>query len=181
VTNDHLKTDFNMLLAQTLDLLTPGKTSRSKNAKLIISCRCEEPASGSTLSTVPAGQLAIPSTNFPVASSSTNPPTIDPKQNLDLLEQFVLKEKESVHMSTPPGIGTAGIMMDAVSSDNFGTVMGFLERFVEIGDAISEVSFCIASDFYFRVEMLAGAPIRKARMGRADRCTKGSYCPPRQQ
>jgi hypothetical protein len=137
-----------MLLAQALDLLMPGKTSRSKNAKLMISCRCKEPAGGSTSSAVPAGQLTVPSNDSPVASSSTNLPTIDPKQNLDLLEQFVLKEKESVHMSTPPGIGTAGIIIDAVSSDNFSAVMGFLERFVEIGDAISEVSFCIASDLF---------------------------------
>jgi hypothetical protein len=138
-----METDFNILLAQALDLLTPGKTSRSKNAKLMISCRCEEPAGGSTLSTVPAGQLPAPSTDPPVASSSTNPSIVDPKQNIDLLEQFVLKEKESVHMSTPSGIETAGTIMDAVSSDNFGAVMGFLERFVEIGDAISEVSFVL--------------------------------------
>jgi hypothetical protein len=148
---------------------------------LMISCRCEEPAGGSTSSAVPVGQLAVPSTGPSVASSSTSAATADPKQNLDLLEQFVLKEQESVHMSTPSGIGTAGTIMDAVSSDKFGAVMGFLERFVEIGDAISEVSFCIASDFYFHIEMLAGASLCKACMGRADRCTKGFYYPPRRQ
>jgi hypothetical protein len=136
-----------MLLAQALDLLMPGKTSRSKNAKLMISCRCKEPAGGSTSSAVPAGQLTVPSNDSPVASSA-NLPTMDPKQNMDLLERFVLKEKESADMSTPSGIGTAGIIIDAVSSDNFSAVMGFLERFVEIGDAISEVSFCIASDLF---------------------------------
>jgi hypothetical protein len=136
-----------MSLAQALDLLTPGKPSRSKNAKLMISCRCEEAVGGST-STALAGQLAVPSKGPPVASSSANTPTVDPKQNIDLLEQFVLKEKESVHMSTPSGIGTAGIIMDAVSSDNFGAVMGILERFVQIGDAISEVSL-YSSRFLF--------------------------------
>jgi hypothetical protein len=115
----------------------------------MISCRCEELAGGSTPSPVPAGQLAVAPADPSVASSSTNVPTVDPKQNLDLLGQFVLKEKEAADMSTPSGIGTAGTIMGAVSSDSFGAVMRFLERFVQIGDAISEVNFCVASNTYF--------------------------------
>jgi hypothetical protein len=132
----------------------------------MVSCQCEEPVGGST-STVPAGKLAAPATDHLPPSYATNPPTVDPKQNINLLKQPVL-EKESVHISTPAGIGTAGIIMDTVSSDKFGAVIGFLERFVKLCDGMSEVSFCIASDFYFHIEMLAGASICKACVDRAD-------------
>jgi hypothetical protein len=146
----------------------------------MISCQCEEPVGSSTLPTVPPGQLAIASTSPPLASP-TNVATVDPKQNVEYLEQILLKVKEPVHSSTLSGVGTAGIIMGAVSSDHFGAVMGILERLVQIGDAISEVRFCIPSNSYFFIEMLPGAPIRKACVDRVDRCAKGSYHLPTQR
>jgi hypothetical protein len=93
---------------------------------------------GSTSHAADGGQLV------PIVSHVPSLPTpstdVDPKQNLTVLEELVLKGKESAHLSTPSGINEAGTVISAVSSDNFGTVMGYVERFVQIGDAISEVS-----------------------------------------
>jgi hypothetical protein len=161
-----------------LDLLQPGKASKLKNVVLSISYRCEETASGSTLPAAPGGQpVPVPSTGPSLASPSTGAVTVDPSQNLNVLEQFVLKEKESVHMSTPSGIEMAGTVMNAISSDNFGTVMGYLEKFVQIGDAISEVSFYLAPKPYYLIEMLVGPPLCQACVDGADRCTKGFSYP----
>ncbi|KAF8583155.1 glycosyltransferase family 1 protein [Ramaria rubella] len=47
------------------------------------------------------------------------------------------------HVSTPFGVGIAGIVIDVgsnvIASDSFSTVMGFLTRFVEIGNMVAEV------------------------------------------
>jgi hypothetical protein len=60
-----------------------------------------------------------------------------------LLESFVHNAAENSHISTPSGIDTAGAVMDRVSSvtssNSFDTVLGYLDKFVKIGDAISEV------------------------------------------
>jgi hypothetical protein len=56
----------------------------------------------------------------------------------------VFREKDTVQMSTPSDIETAGAVINAISPHNFGTVVGFLEGFVQMGDAISEVSFYLA-------------------------------------
>ena len=64
---------------------------------------------------------------------------VEPKQNVQLLGQFVEDQAESASLSTPPVVGVTGHIMDA-SSDYFTTVMGFLDKFVKIGGEISKVS-----------------------------------------
>jgi hypothetical protein len=86
---------------------------------------------------------------------------VDPTQNLNVLEQFILKERDSVQISTPSGIESAGTVINAISPDKFGTVVGFLKRFVQIGDAISEASFYLASNSYHQTKILKGPPYAK--------------------
>ena len=60
-----------------------------------------------------------------------------------LLESFVHSTAKNLPISTPSGIDTAGAVMDRISSvtssNSFDTVMGYLNEFVKIGNAISEV------------------------------------------
>ena len=60
-----------------------------------------------------------------------------------LLESFVHNAAENSHISTPSGIDTAGTVMHHISSvtssNGFDTVMEYLDKFVKIGDVISEV------------------------------------------
>jgi hypothetical protein len=174
VTKTDLDLHVTSFSARALDLLKPGKASKLKKAGVSISCRCEEHAGGSTLHTAPGGQSAPFASSGPsLPSPSTSAVTVDPKQNLNVLEEFVLKQKESVHMSTPSGIETAETVIDAISSDNFGTVMGYIERFVQIGDAISEVSFYPASESYLHIKKFAGPPICETCVDSADCCAEG--------
>lgn len=66
--------------------------------------------------------------------------TAKPVLDLDQLESFVQNE---LRLSAPSGIDAAGTVIDIISkassSDNFSTVMGLVERFVQIGSAIAEV------------------------------------------
>jgi hypothetical protein len=102
-----------------------------------------------------------------------------PTQNLNVLEQIVFKEKDSVQMSTPSGTESAATVINAISPDNFGTVVGFLKRLVQIGDAINEVSFYLASNSYHQTKILEGPPICKACLDGADCRAKGFSCPPK--
>jgi hypothetical protein len=47
--------------------------------------------------------------------------------------------------SAPHGTDAAGVVLDTVSSDNLKTVMGILDKFVQIGDQIAEVSLSLPS------------------------------------
>ena len=62
-----------------------------------------------------------------------------------LLESFVHNMAESSHISTPSGIDTVGAVMDRISSvtssNSFDAVLGYLDKFVKIGDTISEVGY----------------------------------------
>jgi hypothetical protein len=104
---------------------------------------------------------------------------VDPTQTLNILEQFVFKEKDSVQMSTPSGIKSAGTVINAISPHNFGTVVGFLEGFVQIHDAISEVSFYLSLNSCHQTKILKGPPICKACLDGADYRAKGLPCPPK--
>jgi hypothetical protein len=162
VTKADLESHATSFSARALDLLKPGKTSKLGKAEVLISCRCEESVGGSTLHATPGGQpVPVASSGPSLPSPSTRAVTVYPKQNLNVLEKFVLKEKESVHMSTPSGIAMPGIVIDAISSDNLGTVMGYIEKFVQIGDAISEVGFYIASESYFHIKQSQVHPYAK--------------------
>ena len=96
---------------------------------------------------VPAGPplpTASPSVEHSLAAPSTN--VVVAKQEADqaFLESFVHKAAGSSKLSTPEGIETAATVMGNVSSittsDGFNTVMGFLGRFVQMGNAVAEVS-----------------------------------------
>ena len=65
-------------------------------------------------------------------------PVVEPSQNVQSLEEFVHNQQESAQVSTPAVVGATGHVIDA-SSDYFTIVMGFLEKFVRIGEEISKV------------------------------------------
>jgi hypothetical protein len=121
-------------------------------------------------------QLILGSLSLSLPSSSSAP-MVAPTQNLNVLERFVLKEKDSVQMSVPSSTESAVTVINAIPPDNFGPVVGFLKRFVQIGDAISEVSFYLASNSYHQTKTLKGPPIFKACLDGADCRAKGFSCP----
>jgi hypothetical protein len=98
---------------------------------------------------------------------------------LNVLEQFVFKEKDSVQLSNTSGIESAGTVINAISPHNFGIVVGFLEGFIQIRDAIGEVSFYLALNSCHQTKILKGPPICKACLDGADCCAKGFSCPPK--
>ncbi|KAF8586931.1 WD40 repeat-like protein [Ramaria rubella] len=63
--------------------------------------------------------------------------------NIPVLESLMQSMAASSHLSTPFGVGIAGTVIDVgsnvIASDSFSTVMGFMTRFVEIGDMVAEV------------------------------------------
>jgi len=71
----------------------------------------------------------------------------------------------SSDLSTLSGMDAIGTGMDMVftttSSDSFNTVMGFVERFVQIGDAIAEVSISLLVIAILHPDygLMAGSPI----------------------
>jgi hypothetical protein len=89
----------------------------------------------STASSSGGNPLTVPSTNIAAPN---------PEGDQAFLESFVHSLAQNSHFTTPSGIGTAGTVMEHISSttssDSFDTVMGFLEKFVQIGDTIAEVS-----------------------------------------
>ena len=122
------------------DLLSPGLSSKLKGGGAIaISC-----VASPDISTAAAVPTASSSGLHPLTVSSTDVTAPKPEEDQKLLESFVHDAAENSHMSTPPGINSAGTVMQhissATSSNSFGTVMGFLEKFVQIGDTIAEVS-----------------------------------------
>jgi hypothetical protein len=120
----------------SFDLLSPGPSSKLTGAKIIVSCAGSNEA-------VPSGDHAI-SSGFPAATTSADATVITPEQDLAKLEYFVRSAAGSSELSATSGIEIAGTVISAVTSaatsDSFKTVMGFLEKFVQIGDAIAEVS-----------------------------------------
>jgi len=129
------------------DLLSPGSSSKLKGSAIILSCVpfLDNPAtasvSGGDPTTTPSHSAVM--AHLPVTPSA-NVTTAEVGQDQVQLESFVHSAAEGSHLSTPPGIETAGTAMANISSvttsDSFGTVMGFLEKLVKIGDAIAEVS-----------------------------------------
>ena len=102
--------------------------------------------------------------------------TSKPESDLAQLEPFVQNEANSSRLSTPAGIERAGVVMDMISStassDNFTTVMGYLKRFVEIGDAVSEVGMFPPLDFPSDKCLCTGSPLRETCMECANLCAK---------
>ena len=84
-----------------------------------------------------------PSAELSPTVSSAGIAAPKPYDDQVLLESFVHSAAKNLPISTPSGIDTAGTVMDHVSSvtssNSFNTVMGYLNKFVKIGDAISEV------------------------------------------
>ena len=123
------------------DLLSPGLSSKLKDGGTIaISC-----VASPDLSTAAAAPTTASSSGAqPLTVPSTTVAAPKPEDDQTLLESFVHGATENSHISTPSGIATVGTVMQhissATSSNSFGTVMGFLEKFVEIGDTIAEVS-----------------------------------------
>jgi hypothetical protein len=167
----------------TSDLQSPTSPSKLQGGTVTISCivcpRSNEAAAlGQNLTS--SGSQVI---HRPPAHPISNVAVVKPEQDQSLLENFVHSAAESSNISTPPVIATAGTMVDMVStttsSDSFTTVMGFLERFVQIGDAIAEVSISpfIAAKLFFHSDsdLLAGPPICKTCVECADSRTKGLY------
>ena len=138
-TNIHTNTSY-LLDRMRYDLLSPGLSSKLKDGGAItISC-----VASPDLSTAAAVPTASSSDAQPLTAPSTSIAALKPEDDQTLLEPFVHGAIENSHISTPSGIATAGTVMQhissATSSNSFGTVMGFLEKFVEIGDTIAEVS-----------------------------------------
>ena len=72
---------------------------------------------------------------------------IKPENELDAVNDIVNKDKDAQLsvLTNPRGLDGAGDVINRAStiasSDSFTTVMGYMQRIVKIGDAISEVSF----------------------------------------
>jgi hypothetical protein len=138
-TNRHTHASY--LLDRTrYDLLLPGSSSKLKGGgAIVISC-----VASADISTTIVEPTASSSVGHPLTVPSANVALSKPEDDQALLESFVHSIAENLHMSTPSGIGTAGTVMECVSSatspDSFATVIGFLEKFVQIGDTVAEVS-----------------------------------------
>jgi hypothetical protein len=146
--------------ARALDLPKPGKASKLENAALLISCRYEETASGSTL---PAAHVGL-FLSFPLVL----PPPVH-LWSIECPGTICLQGERFRANVDSSGIELVGTVISAISPHNFATVVGFLEGFESIGDAISEVSFYLASNSYHQTEILKGPPICKA-------CLDGANC-----
>ena len=122
------------------DLLSPGSSLKLKGGgAIIISC-----AASPDVSTAAVVPTASSSGGHPLTAPSTNVTAPKPEGDQALLESFVHSAAKDSHITTPSGIGTAGTVEENVSSitsfDGFGTVMGYLEKFVQIGDTVADVS-----------------------------------------
>jgi hypothetical protein len=88
--------------------------------------------------------MILPSAEHSMTVSATGVAAPKPEEDQVLLESFVHSAAENSHISTPSGKNTAGTVMDHISavttSNSFDIVMGYLDKFVKIGDAIAEVS-----------------------------------------
>ena len=128
------------------DLLSPGSSSKLKAGEAIVISCIVSPDSLMTVEAVRGRTLPaiLPSAEH----SPTVPPTAiampKPEEDQALLESFVHSAAENSHISTPSCINAAGTVVDhissATSSNGFDIVMGFLDKFVKIGDAITKVS-----------------------------------------
>jgi hypothetical protein len=140
-TDRHINISY--LLDRTrYDLLLPGSSSKLKGGgAIIISCAASPDVSMAAVVTTASSSgvhsLTVPSTNIAAPK---------PEDDQALLESFVHSAAKNSHIKTTSGIGITGIVMQEVSSitssDSFDTVMGFLEKFVQIGDTAAEVSRC---------------------------------------
>jgi hypothetical protein len=125
------------------DLLSPGLSSKLGGSAIVLSCvpLLGSPSavlflgSGDPTPTPSHSAAAAPSANIAVAQI---------EQDQVQLEALVHSAAAGSHLSTPSGLDTAGTVMANVSaaatSNSFGIVMGFLEKLVNIGDTIAEVS-----------------------------------------
>jgi hypothetical protein len=96
---------------------------------------------------MPAGPplpAASPSVEHSLATPSTTVVVARKEEDQAFLEAFVHEAAGGSKLSTPAGIETVGTVMGNVSSiatsDSFNIVMGFLDKFVQIGNAVAEVS-----------------------------------------
>jgi hypothetical protein len=82
------------------------------------------------------------------------------EMNIDRLELLVQNEETVSHLSILAAIGTVDSIMSSVpnSPDNLSIAIGYLERFVQIGDAIAKVSES-SFDFIMIINLLAGSPL----------------------
>jgi hypothetical protein len=120
--------------------LSPGSSSKlNGGGAIVISC-----VASPVVSTATVVPTASSPGGHPLTAPSTNVEAPKREDDQALLELFVHSAAENSHMSSPSGIGTAGTVKENVSSitssDGFGTVMGYLEKFVQIGDTVADVS-----------------------------------------
>ena len=87
--------------------------------------------------------VILPSAEHSLTVFSTAIAMPKPEEDQALLVSLVHSAAENSHISTPSGINAAGTVVDhissATSSNAFDIVMGYLDKFVKIGDAIVEV------------------------------------------
>jgi hypothetical protein len=141
-----------------------------KGARLVISCAA--PPSESIVA-VALSEQPSPSIATPTAS-----PAIDnSKMNIDRLESLIQNEETVSHLSIPAAVATVDSIVNTVSSspDNLSTAMGYLERFVQIGDAIAEVSES-SFDFIVIINLSAGSSLCQTCVERTNRRAQGWLC-----
>jgi len=141
------------LVLEKACVFSVSPTSSLKHTKIAISLS----ATDSSLVALSANQTIAPN---PIGHAS-------PEIKQDTVEGMVSIEAECQRLVTLEGIDQAGSALTAVSnitsSDSFGTVMGYLQRFVDLGDAIAEVrgSFSHTSSFSI---LLSGSSVCKTRL-----------------
>lgn len=127
------------------DLLLPRSSSILKGSEgIIISC-IMSPDSLMTVEVLGGQTLPVifPSAEHSMAVSSTGIAVPKPKEEQALLESVVHSLAKNSHISTPSDINAARTVVDHIStttsSNAFDIIMGYLDKFVNIGDAIVEV------------------------------------------
>ena len=122
--------------------------------------------------------LAVGDSLSPIASLSLT----ELERDQARLESFVHGIAGSSDIPTPSGMDTIGAAMGIVStttsSGSFDTVMGFVERFVQIGDAIAEVSILlfVIAILHSDRDLMAGSPICETCVEGTDCCSTGLHC-----
>jgi hypothetical protein len=113
-----------------------------------------------------------------ISCSPDSATIVHPVQDLALLDDFVNKEHDGDHLASPSGLDTAESAIDTVSnitsSDPFTTVMGYLEKLVQIGGVIAEVNAPSPSPcFRCGIDIFSGSPVCETSMGNIDGSAKG--------
>jgi hypothetical protein len=122
--------------------------------------------------------IAVGDSPNPIGSSSVT----EPERDQARLESFVHGTAGSSDLSTPSGVAATGDAMDMVSattsSGSFDAVMGVMQRFVKIGDAIAKVSISriVKAILHSHRDLMAGSPICETCVDGTDCCSKGLHC-----